>query len=439
MTRRTPAQYNWATCSFDDRILPAKPRRATKPRAAKIEFIGLHHMTIFGDGSGKALDGCLRTWKEREASAHYGVEEDLVAQFVWDRDSAWALANDSANQRSINIEHANSKLGPSWEISAKTLATSARLVANLHVLYKLGRPVPHKTIRWHQEFYATACPGPFFTSSAVWNAYVANCQKIYDEITGAKPKPKPKPVTVTTVYQNVAGYNRPTQPGVLGFKKHIPSIARAVIGYKPDSFLTNELSNKLIPRMLPLMDASLEGHLQRAPHGYSGHYAYTDPAVKVIASGWMRAKSTSWYLRDSKEGCWIVYEKDGKRALDATFQAEHKIGKAPDAKRVAQALDFDTQIFALAAKYGVPTANVLYMPDTNSEGQVIAALIKRGRVNAAAGTRYEHTTTFNAWGKKTPKRYDYAVVGKGAKIVSIVVDSSKNSDHDRLIVVRNLI
>lgn len=191
MTRRTPAEYDWTKCEFDEQILPAKPVRFTSPREGKILFIGIHHMTIVGDGTGKAIQGCINTWKTREASAHYGVEEDLVGQFVWDRDAAYALADRTGNHNSINIEHANSKAGPSWEISAKTLATSARLVANLHVLYKLGRPVEHKTIRWHQEFYATSCPGPFFTSKTVWSAYVANVQRIYDELTGVKPVDPP--------------------------------------------------------------------------------------------------------------------------------------------------------------------------------------------------------------------------------------------------------
>lgn len=40
--------------------------------------------------------------------AHYQVEEGgRIGPLVWDSNTAWSLGNFDANQRSINIEHAN--------------------------------------------------------------------------------------------------------------------------------------------------------------------------------------------------------------------------------------------------------------------------------------------------------------------------------------------
>lgn len=191
MTRRTPEQYDFATCSFDETILPASPRRITSPRRQKIQFVVAHHMTIIGKGTGSANDACMRTWQTREASAHYGVDGRFVRQFVWDKDEAWATANSLGNQAGISIEHANSSAGPNWLVSELTWKTGARVAASLHVLYKLGRPVANKTLRRHKDFFATACPGPYLGGSQ-WDEYVAEAQKQYDQfVTGAAAAPAP--------------------------------------------------------------------------------------------------------------------------------------------------------------------------------------------------------------------------------------------------------
>lgn len=189
MTRRTPEQYDFSTCSFDETILPAVPDRTTSPRRQKIQFVVAHHMAMIGRGDGKANEACMRAWKTREASAHYGVDGKFVNQFVWDKDEAWATANSLGNQAGISIEHANSTAGPSWQVSEQTWKTGAKVAAYLHVLYKLGRPVANKTLRRHKDFFATACPGPYLGGSQ-WDEYVAEAQRVYDVATkGSAPKP----------------------------------------------------------------------------------------------------------------------------------------------------------------------------------------------------------------------------------------------------------
>lgn len=192
MTRRTPAQYDWDLALFNDRRLS---KHFTSPRRAKISHVTLHHMTIVSSGSDAgnagALEGCYDTWQNRKASANYGVAGDQVWQFVSDNDAPWSDANGPSNQSTLSIEHANSTAGPKWVVAAETMETGQRLVATLHRLYGLGRP-SRKTVKVHQDFLATACPGPYMMARL--DAYIAAAAKFYD--AGANPVPPPDPTPV---------------------------------------------------------------------------------------------------------------------------------------------------------------------------------------------------------------------------------------------------
>lgn len=189
MTRRTPAQYDWSKLLFDETLLT---KHYTSMRTFEKRYVVVHHMTIIGDGKGKALDGCWNTWQKREASAHYGVDGDLVRQYVYDKDYAWSTGNTRGNLYGISIEHANASGKPDWRVADDTWRTGARLVAQIHVAYKFGRPVAGETLFQHSDFFATECAGPYL-GKKIWAEYVAEAQRVYDEITGTAPKPTPKP------------------------------------------------------------------------------------------------------------------------------------------------------------------------------------------------------------------------------------------------------
>lgn len=194
-TRRTLAEYDWANVAFDETpITDIKgfPRRTTSRDGHKVEFIAIHHMAMVGRGDGLAADACIRAWRERPASAHYCVDGRYVRQTVWDSDAAWAVGNLTANKRSISIEHANSTTGPSWRVSADTVATGARLVAHLCKAYGLGRPKLGVNVRLHKEFTQTACPGPYLGGSVV-ETYVAAAQRVYDGMGAGASVPSPSP------------------------------------------------------------------------------------------------------------------------------------------------------------------------------------------------------------------------------------------------------
>ena len=150
----------------------------------QIEYIGIHYNA--GD---LTVEGCYNVWLTREASAHYQIESNgRTGQLVWDGNTAWALGNFSANQKSINIEHANK---PDGTITEACLDTGAHLVAALCKYYGLGRPEWDVNVFPHKHFSATSCPGQIYGSQK--DAYIQRAQMWYDKMVN--PEPAPKPVT----------------------------------------------------------------------------------------------------------------------------------------------------------------------------------------------------------------------------------------------------
>ena len=211
---------NWKNCDAD--IVKILKKHFTKGRGGyKIDKIVVHY-----NAGNLTVEGCYSVWQNREASAHYQVEDDgRIGQLVWDRDTAWHCGVFSQNQRSIGIEHANR---PNGTITEKCLDNGAHLVAALCHLYGLGRPEWLKNVFPHKYFKATSCPGQIYGSQK--DAYIRRAQKWYDEMAGggSQPAPKPEPgfssytVKVTDLPLNIRkgpGTNteivgRITEPGV---------------------------------------------------------------------------------------------------------------------------------------------------------------------------------------------------------------------------------
>lgn len=195
MTRRVPEEYVWGALLFDETWLD---KHYTPQSSKNLKAIVVHHMAMRGAGNGKALDAVYRTWQTRPASAHYGVDGVYVRQYVRDKDRAWAVGSRSGNATTISIEHANSTVGPGWRVSDTTIDTGARLVAYLHKVYGLGRPVDRVTLKQHKDYIHTECPGPYLGGSA-WAKYVTAAQTHYDNISDFRAVPKPSPVRHYTV------------------------------------------------------------------------------------------------------------------------------------------------------------------------------------------------------------------------------------------------
>lgn len=89
-----------------------------------------------------------------QVSAHYGIGDDEVHQYVKEEDTAWHCGDWLWNLKSIGIEHEGS---PDLPISEKTYKASAELIKGICVRYNI--PVDKEHILPHKHFKATQCPG----------------------------------------------------------------------------------------------------------------------------------------------------------------------------------------------------------------------------------------------------------------------------------------
>ena len=121
-----------------------------------VEYIAIHHEASVGSSP----YSIAAMWSANgNVSAHYSVDGDgVVAQHVYESDTAYAVGRYVENQRSISIEHANNSSNP-WTVSEATLESGAHLTAALLVKYGLGYPEWGGNVRPHKQIVATACPG----------------------------------------------------------------------------------------------------------------------------------------------------------------------------------------------------------------------------------------------------------------------------------------
>jgi hypothetical protein len=524
---RTPEQYDWTNALFNDRRLT---KHFTSPRRSQITHVTLHHMTIVAPAdkprSTVALEGCYRTWQNREASANYGVSGELVWQFVSDFDAAWSDANNTSNHSTLSIEHANSTAGPKWQISDETMRTGQRLVATLHRLYGLGRP-SRKTVRVHQDYYATACPGPYMMAHL--DDYIAAAAHFYDNpdaadpggttggttepdvqddpaavldasnypdaahpdrnttgpqitwlgqrlvahgfgkhyqsgpgpnwsnadrenvrdfqeaqgwtgdgadgypgpttlrLLAADPKPTPpagKTVKVRAMFTPFAGYNAPTKPGVLRWKKNTDGGAAIILKHKPDLVGTTEVAKKWYCNMLPRLVAAVSSLLILVNGGSDGRYIFRNPATTTyLFRKLVTTPDRLEYRGDDKQGFILGYRKDGADGIFAVFHAENEAGF--DKGRVDQALWFADQVETLRATHGIDERNVLIVMDSNSSSWVAEAF--KGH-----GYKVIGVSSFVGWNRDQRKPFDLAITkgtGKGTEI-----SSEGCSDHDFMVI-----
>ena len=146
-----------------------------------VQYIVVHHEAAVG----LTAASLSSMWSRMQSqSAHYSVDGDgVIAQHVYESDTAWACGNWTANQSSISIEHANNSTNP-WTVSEATLESGAHLVAALLIKYGLGYPRWGGNVRPHSQIVATACPGELAHSQ---NAqYMSRVCYWYEVMTGAR-------------------------------------------------------------------------------------------------------------------------------------------------------------------------------------------------------------------------------------------------------------
>lgn len=92
--------------------------------------------------------------KPNGTSAHYGIEDDQVHQYVQENKVAYHAGNYPMNQRSIGIEHS---AAPDRPASESTYQTSGQLVGEIAKRYNI--PLDGQHILRHSEVVSTQCCG----------------------------------------------------------------------------------------------------------------------------------------------------------------------------------------------------------------------------------------------------------------------------------------
>lgn len=120
----------------------------------KIDRIVIHH----NDAVNKNV--AINTWLangKAQTSANYEIANDEIIGVVGEQTAAWHAGNGAMNARSIGLEHLNATLAPTYTISEKTYASSAKLIADICKRYGFYPDSTH--IIPHKSVTATACPG----------------------------------------------------------------------------------------------------------------------------------------------------------------------------------------------------------------------------------------------------------------------------------------
>lgn len=158
-------------------------------RGNKITHIVIHHMA-----------GCLTVQqcgavfasRARQASAHYGVRDGQIGQYVDEKHRAWTTSNPYIDRKAVTIEVSNSKRGGRWPVSDKSLQTTIKLCADIckrngikKLRYTGGKD---GNLHMHRWYASTACPGPYLAGKFKYIAQEVN--KILGEKEGKGSKGK---------------------------------------------------------------------------------------------------------------------------------------------------------------------------------------------------------------------------------------------------------
>ena len=105
------------------------------------------------DGNLASADKVFQDTK-RGTSAHFGVENNTVHQYVKEDCVAYHAGNYAVNQESFGIEHSAQ---PGRDASPETIESSAQLIAKLSKDWNI--PLDRAHVLKHSEIKATQCPG----------------------------------------------------------------------------------------------------------------------------------------------------------------------------------------------------------------------------------------------------------------------------------------
>lgn len=151
-----------------------------------VKYVVIHWMV----GTLSSTDAVFKN-SATQTSAHYGIENTKVHQYVKEGNTAYHAGNWNANLQSIGIEHS---AAPGRPATNATYNTSIKLIADICKRYKLN---PDKAIVPHKKFTATQCPGTMDLNrikagvkaklKGAKVATKAEITKAYQDLLGRKP------------------------------------------------------------------------------------------------------------------------------------------------------------------------------------------------------------------------------------------------------------
>lgn len=182
----------------------------TKMSGRKIDTITIHHMA-----GNLTVETCGHVFQTRQASSNYGIGSDgRIALYVDESNRSWASSSFANDKRAITIEVANCGGTPDWPVSDKAYAALIELLVDIckrRGIQKLvwidskADRVGHKNgcnMTVHQDFIATACPGPYLLKKMPQIAADVNARLSADQ-------KKFEPYTVRVDVKNLGIFSRP--------------------------------------------------------------------------------------------------------------------------------------------------------------------------------------------------------------------------------------
>ena len=144
----------------------------TKGRKQAVQYIVVHYTANNGDRA--ESNGKYFQQPNRNASAHYFVDENDVVQSVKDSDTAWHCGaknykhNKCRNDNSIGVEMCSEKDGNGlYYINEATQKKALEVVKWLMVKYG----VPLENVLRHYDITGKLCPEPFVRNQVQWQDF----------------------------------------------------------------------------------------------------------------------------------------------------------------------------------------------------------------------------------------------------------------------------
>lgn len=155
--------YSWYNVDVDSTTHCHQTNFGGKRNIGDVETIVIHYTGNNGDTAQNNLD--YFAGQNRNASAHFFVDETSVRQSVFMDEIAWHVTGHNA--KTIGIEMCSVMRNGEYEIPIATQLRAAKLAAQIALRYGLTNVVRHYDLTKKQ------CPEPFVRIPSDWMAFMS--------------------------------------------------------------------------------------------------------------------------------------------------------------------------------------------------------------------------------------------------------------------------